>query len=603
MLNYNTVNILPFPMNLEIDKIFRKNSSGTWQDDINVLYQLSIPYLWRLIAAVICSLILSGINGAIAWSIKPALDFIFIKRTSDFLLPLTFGVIVLFLLRGSFIYLTNYLMGSVGAKITKALRQGVYDKLLALPISFYHTTSSSSITSRVLNDLEVLHGTVAFTLKDFFVNGGTIIVLAFVAIYRRWDLAILSFIVIPLIIYGIGKFGTMMKKTSMATRKLISNVTTILHESLYGIKIIKAFSMEGKMSRRNEKALSEHYRNIMREVRIREFSSLIAEVLGGIGIAIILFYGGHLVISGKITPGSFFSFITAILMMYTPLKRLSRVQSNFQQGRNVIERIREIFLVTAEKEGGMEKDIKGHIVFRNVSFKYPKREDYALKDINLEIRPGEVVALVGYSGAGKSTLVDLIAGFWYPTEGDIFIDGVNTKDLSLKSLRGHLGIVTQNIVLFNDTIKENILFGRPDAKEWEVIEASRSAFADEFIMNLPEGYETKIGERGVRLSGGQKQRIAISRAILKNPSILIFDEAMSSLDVKSEQLIQMALERLLRGRTTIVIAHRLSTVKRADKIIVMSKGKIVQQGSHDDVLSQDGLYRELYNLQFVSLNP
>lgn len=527
------------------------------------------------------------------------MDIIFIEKAVGFLFILPIGVLALFMLRGIFTYLTNYLMSSIGAKVAKSLRQNIYDKILALSLSFYGKTSSGSVISRSLNDVEILNLTMAHTTKDFFVAGSTVIVLAVVAIARKWELALLSFIVLPLIVFGIGKFGVIMKKTSMKTRHLISKVTAILHESLYGMKIIKAFTMEREMAKRNEDALADHYRNTMREVRIKEASSLTAEALGGVGIAVILFYGGNLVISGEISHGSFFSFIVAILMMYTPLKRLSRVNSNFQQGRNVIERIRDIIIVEPEKTGGTEKEIKGHIVFDNVSFKYPSADNFALKDINLEIKPTEIIALVGHSGAGKSTFVDIVSGFWYPTNGHAYIDGVATDKLSIKSLRRHLGIVTQDIVLFNDTIKANIFFGRHGATDNEVIEAAKAAYAHEFIMELHDSYETKIGERGVNLSGGQKQRITIARAILRNPSVLILDEATASLDIESEQKVQMAMERLMEGRTTIVIAHRFSTIKKASKIIIMDRGRIVQQGSHDELLLQGGIYQELYNTQFA----
>jgi len=585
-------------MNIDIEKVFKKSGPGNWQDDVYVFWQIAKPYIWRLIAAGFCSLVLSGINGGIAWLIKPVLDSIFVEKSKTFLFFLPFGILTLFLMRGIFTYLTNYLMSSIGAKAVKLLRQGIYDKLLSLPMSFYGRTSSGSVISKVLNDVEVLQTTIANTIKDFFVFGCTVIVLSIVAVTRRWDLALLSFVVIPLIIYSIGKLGARMKKISMNTRKLISKVTTLLHESLQGIKIIKVFTMEGHMTNQYNDILSEHYRNIMREVRTKEFSSLLAEVLGGIGVAIILFYGGHLVISGKISTGSFFSFITALLMIYTPLKRLSRVNNDFQQARTIIDRIREIVSVESEKKQGLERDIQGNIVFEDVSFRYPTNKNYALRGINLQIRQGELIALVGHSGAGKSTLVDLIAGFWYPTSGNILIDGLNIRGLSLKSLRDRIGLVTQDVVLFNDSIKANILLGRQDATDEEVIEAAKASYAHEFIAELPEGYETKIGERGIRLSGGQKQRLTIARAILKNPKILIFDEATSSLDSDSEIKIQKAIESIIPGRTTIVIAHRLSTVRKADRVIVMDKGRIVQQGKHNELSTREGIYRELYDMQF-----
>lgn len=579
-----------------ISKIFRRRSSRQWQDDIYVFWQLLKPYTWRLAAALLCGVLLSGVNGAIAWSVKPALDLIFIKKAAGYLFLLPAAVIILFLLRGVFTYLNSYLMSSIGAKIVKSLRQGLYERLLVLPLSFYSKTSSGSVVSKTLNDIGILHNTVAHTMKDFIVGAGTVIVLAVVAITRRWDLALLSFIVIPLIIYSIGKLGERMKNTSLNTMILFSKITTILHESLQGIKLIKAFRMEKEMASRYGNALTEHYRSTMREIRINEFSSLLAGVLGGVGVAVILLYGGHLVISDKISAGAFFSFTTAILMMYTPLKRLSKVHNSFQQGRNVIERLREIVLVVPEKEGGIERNIKGHILFKNVSFRYPSAEDYALKDINLEVRPGETIALVGSSGGGKTTLVDLIAGFWQPTEGEIFIDGVSLRDLSLHSLRRHLGIVTQDVVLFDETVKANILFGKPDATDEEVAMAAKAAHCD-FITELPEGYDTKIGERGVRLSGGQKQRLSIARAILKNPPILILDEATSSLDTSSEMMVQKALENLMKDRTTFVIAHRLSTVRRATRIIVLHRGRIVESGKHDELIKVDGIYKRLYMLQ------
>lgn len=586
--------------NIDIEKLFRKTRAGNVKVDIALLWRLSRPYFKVLAAAALCGLILSGIEGAIAWMMKDVTDSLFIKKSSGFLLPLTFGVIVIFMLRGAFTFLTNYLMNSVGAKVARSLRDTIYKKLLMLPLSFYHATSSGSVISKMLNDIEVLNRVIANTVKDFFVQGCTVIILAAVAITRKWDLALLSFIVIPLIIYGVGWLSALMKRISARTRLLISEVTIILHESLQGIKIIKSFTMEKAMAERYRTALQEHYRNVMREVRTDEFSSFLAEALGGIGVAIIVFYGGHLVISEQISPGSFFSFLTAIILMYTPMKRLSKVVNNFQQTRTVFERMREIFVVDNEAQGGIEKDIRGRIVLNNVSFRYPGSQHFALKNIDLDIGEGTVTALVGHSGAGKSTLVDLIAGFWYPTEGNISLDGVSTRDLQLESLRKHLGIVSQDIVLFDDTIKENIRLGRPDATDKEIIEASRAAYAHEFIMEMPEGYETQIGERGVKLSGGQKQRITIARAILKNPPILLLDEATSSLDMDSELRIQKAMESLMSKRTTIVIAHRLSTVKRASRIIVLNRGVIVQQGSHEDLLIQGGLYQELYNMQFVT---
>ena len=413
--------------------------------------------------------------------------------------------------------------------------------------------------------------------------------------------ALLALTVIGLLmIYSIGRLGKRMKKTGMLTRELVARITTIFNETIQGVKIIKAFTMERDMMARNESAQTDYYRNSMRETRINEGSALIGEVLAGIGIAVIMFYGFNLVVSGQMTTGDFVSFLAAVGLMFTPLKRLSRVHNNFQSGRNVLDRIGEIMSTRPEKMEGEELDVKGDIVFDKVSFRYPSASGDALHDVSLSIEHGNIVALVGYSGAGKSTFVDLVAGFWYPTEGSIYIDGRDIRNLSLGSLRSHIGTVTQDIMLFDDTVKENIRFGRPGATDDEVMEAAKAAFAHDFIMEMPKGYETMIGERGVRISGGQKQRITIARAIIRNPSILILDEATSSLDTESEHQVQKALELLMQGRTTIVIAHRLSTIQKASRIVVMSSGSIIQEGTHAELLAQGGLYQELYNMQFMN---
>lgn len=583
---------------MEIEKFFKVKFKKSWVDDFAVFWRLIKEHRLRLLFALACSLAISGINGAIAWAVKPAMDEIFVKKSSEFLYLITFGVVLLFTLRGVFTFVNNYLMNSIGAKIVKTVRDAVYEKLLKLPMSFFCRDSSGNIISKVLNDVDLLKSTVSYTIKDFFVEGLTVIVLAGVAFYRRWDLALLSFIVVPLMVYLIGKVGKKMKELGMKTRLRIAIVTTLLHETLTGIKIIKAFTMEKDMKDRYKQALQEHYRNVMREVRTEEFANLLNETIAGIGVALILFYGGYLVVSDKISSGDFFSFAAAVMLMYTPLKRLSKVNAAFQRGRNVIERLREVVFVEHEREKGIEKSIEGNIVFRDVSFKYPLSKHYALRNINFTINAGETVAIVGPSGAGKSTIADLIAGFWPPTEGDILIDDLSIKKLSLHSLRSQIALVTQDVILFNDTVMNNIKFGNLSSTNEDIERAAKMADAHNFIVNLPEGYESKVGEKGVLLSGGQKQRITIARAILREPRILIFDEATASLDTESEEKIQRALEEMRKGRTTIIIAHRLSTIKRADKIIVMDKGQIIEQGTHEELLAKEGLYRELWNLQF-----
>ncbi len=581
-----------------IDTIFRRYPSGTNWSDLAILRMLSRPHRWRLIAALLCSLALSGINGVIAWSIKPLTDLVLMEKSREYLLFISIGAVLLFCLRGGFTFAANYLMGSIGAKIVRALRQWLYEKLLRLPYGFHVRTSSSSLVSKTMNDVEVLHYAVAHTIKDLLVETGTLLVLMGVAISRKWDLALLAFVVVPLTVFAIARLGGRLKRMSMAARLLVAQLTTILQESLLGLKIIRAFTMETHMAKRFDNVLAEHYRAVMRGVRVNEFSSLLSEVLGGIGIAVILFYSLHLVIVGEMTPGDLLSFVAAILMVYTPLRRLSRVHGNFQQARAVLERLRDIGLQEPEPQGGHPVTLQGRIELRDISFRYPGADEDALHSVNLSVRPGDLVALVGYSGAGKSTLADLIAGFWRPSAGKLLYEDRAMQELSPASLRSQIGIVTQDVFLFDDSILENIRFGHPDASAEEVIAAAKAAFAHEFIMELPQGYETRIGERGVRLSGGQKQRITIARAILRNPSVLILDEATSSLDMESEHQVQKALDVLMQDRTTLVIAHRLSTIQKANRIVVMSQGTIIQQGSHDDLLAQGGLYAELYAMQF-----
>lgn len=580
--------------------IFQRYKGGAFRDDIKTMYCLAKPYARLFIFAVLCSSALSGINGLIAWGIQPALDLVFSKKSPLILTFIPLGVIILFLLRGIFVYTTSYLMISIGARIAVDVRETIYSRLVRLPMSFHTSTPSGTVMSRMLNDVGLMQSIFAGTVRDFVVEGATAIVLLFVAFYRRWDLALLAFVVIPIILLSIAKLGKIMKRVSLKTRVLISDLTVTLQETLQGIKIIKAFTIEEQMRTRFKHELNAHYNNTMKEVKVDESSRLLAEILGGIGVSAILLYGGHLILTDSIQPSTLFSFIAAILLVYTPLKRLSKVHNGFQQIRTVFQKIKELLLITEEKTGGIKHDIKGNVVFQDVYFSYPDSDEIVLKNINFEAKEGEIVALVGYSGAGKTTIVDLVSGFWFPTKGSVMIDGIDTREIDLVNIRNAIGLVSQDVVLFDDTVRANILLGKKDASEEAIIEAAKSAYAHDFIMELPNGYDTIIGERGARLSGGQKQRITIARAILKDPKILLLDEATSSLDTESEQKVQKALEKLMHGRTTIVIAHRLSTVQISQKIIVLNKGIIEQIGTHDELMKQGGIYTELYNMQFIS---
>ena len=557
------------------------------------------PYLGRMFLAGLCSVAVSGATGALAWLVKPAVDKVLVDKTIAFLIPLSVAIVVVFLGKGVFAFLHNYLMSSVGAKVVRDIRNRMYDHMLCLPISFVQKDSTGAMVSRVLNDAGVVQAVLAYTIKDIFVEGGTVIVLAGVAIYRRWDLTLIAIVVLPLAFYFASRLGKRLKKVSERTQEKISVLTEMLAESFSGIKIIKSFCRERDEMKRFGEMNQSYYRELMRSTRITGATSLMMEFVGGIGIGFVVWYGGSLVIHGAITTGDFFSFLTAIFLIYTPAKRLAAAQNTLQQVSAPLERVDLLLSEQGEQGGDTVLDKFGkEIVFDKVSFRYEGTDDDALNSVSLTVKKGEIIALVGRSGAGKTTFVDLIPRFYSPAEGKILIDGVDISRATLKSLRSLIGMVSQDIILFNDTVRANIAYGKPEASGEELLNAATAAYAHEFILELPNGYDTVIGERGVRLSGGQKQRLSIARAILKNPPILILDEATSSLDTASEIMVQRALENLMNDRTAFVIAHRLSTVRKANRIIVMDRGRIIESGSHEELLEREGIYKKLYSLQF-----
>ena len=556
------------------------------------------PYWQRIAAAALISLLISGLNGGIAWLVKPALDGIFLRKDATLLALLPFAILGIFLLRGIFGFFQNYLMGSTGVKVMRDIRNRLYGHLLLLPVNEFKKESTSTLLSRMINDAGLLQGLLAFVVKDLFVETGTVLVLISIAFYRKWELAVLAVIVLPAAFYGVRRLGKRLKKVAKAAQAKISVITEFLSETFSGIKMVKVFGREDALTSVFEDKNQEYYRDMMRSTRIVEFTTLMMEAVSGLGIAFVLWYGGKLVVRDVITPGDFFSFLTAVFMMFTPAKRLANANNNIQKARAALERIDEMFDKEKERDGTkVLSPINDCIEFSNVRFRYPSSKHDILKDIDLKVKKGEITAIVGRSGAGKTSFADLIPRFHDPVSGTISIDGMNIADATLRSLRRQIGLVSQDIILFNDTARANIAFGNPDASEDDIIRAAKAAHAHEFILELPEGYDTIIGERGVMVSGGQRQRLSIARAILKNPPILILDEATSSLDTESEMMVQKALDALMESRTTFVIAHRLSTVKKADRIVVLEKGKIAEMGPHEELLKRDGLYRKLYDLQ------
>lgn len=559
------------------------------------------PYWRRLAGAMVCMLMVSGATSASAFLVKPVLDDIFFKKDLFMLKLLPFAIIALFLVKGIFDYGQSYLMSYVGQRIIADLREKIYNHLQSLSLSFFTRHPTGVLMSRIINDVNLVQGAVSEAvtglIKDFF----TIIGLVVVVFYRDWRLALVAMVVFPLAIYPLVKFGRKLRSYSYRSQTTMGDISSILMETISGNRIVKAFNMEEYERKRFAGENKKLFNLLMKSVRVRALSHPLMEFLGGVGIAFIVFYGGYNVIKGVATPGTFFSFLAALLMLYEPVKRLSGVNNTIQQGLAAASRIFEVLDAVPEilnRPGAKTlHSINQGIEFQDVSFRY--EEEWVLKNINLQIKTGEVVAFVGASGGGKTTLLNLLPRFYDVSSGRILIDGVDIRDYTVESLRSMIGIVTQQTILFNDTVKNNIAYGKMGEPMEEIIKAAKAANAHGFIQNLPHGYDTIIGEQGIKLSGGERQRLSIARALLKNAPILILDEATSSLDSESEGEVQKALEYLMHGRTTLVIAHRLSTVRRADRIAVISNGTIGEIGTHEELLEKNGEYKRLYLMQFI----
>lgn len=564
------------------------------------LIQLIKPYWVRLLAAMFCMLVVAGITSLMAFMVKPVLDDIFFQKKISTLSLLPPFVILLYIVKGFFAYGQSYLMSFVGEKVVANLREGLYAHLQKLSLSYFDRTATGLLMSRIINDVNLIQGAVSNSVTGFLKDSFTIVGLIGVIFYRDWRLAILAMLVLPIAVLPIVKFGKKLRKISTQSQKTMAEISIHLHETLAGNRIVKAFGTEDYEIKRFRDRVRKFFQLTMKDVSIKSMSSPIMEFLGGIGIAAIIWYGGYNVIKGQSTPGTFFSFLTALLMLYEPIKHLSGVNNTIQQGMAAAVRVFEILDLKEEiqdpKGAQVITGIRQGIVFKKVSFGYGN--DWVLRDINLEVQAGEIVAIVGTSGGGKTTLVNLIPRFYEASEGEILIDGRPIKEITLASLRRQIGMVSQQTILFNDTVRNNIAYGSPDKTEEDIIRAAQAAYAYDFIQRLPEKMETLIGEQGVRLSGGERQRISIARALLKDAPILILDEATSSLDSDSEAEVQRALENLMKGRTTFIIAHRFSTIRNVDRILVLSQGRIVEEGDHDRLMELDGEYKRLYEIQF-----
>ena len=563
------------------------------------LLQFVKPYWPKLALAMIFMSLVAATNGLTAYIVKPVLDKIFFEKNAEMLYILPLGIIIIYFCKGVFEYLQAYLMGYVGQKVVNDIRNLVFSSLQRQPLSFFDKTPTGSNISRVINDVNLVQSAVTDAFTAIMKDAISIIVLVFVVFYRDWKLATIALIILPFSAYPIVAFGKKLRKISVNAQRTMARLTSFLHETITGQRIVKAFSMEEYENKRFQVENNNLFKINLKRYKIRALSHPVMEVLGGFAIGIIIWYGGREIISGASTPGNFFSFTAALLMLYEPIKRLNKENHNIQQGLGASQRVFEVIdrepEIVEKKDAVQLEQVQGIIEFKDVFFKYDDK--MILKNLSLKIEKHEVIAVVGESGVGKTTLVNLIPRFYDIASGSIEIDNVDIRDVKLNSLRNNIALVSQDVILFNDSIKNNIAYG-VESDMTKIEEAARTAFAHEFIIKLSKGYDTVVGEKGIRLSGGQKQRIAIARALHKNAPILIFDEATSSLDTMSEQEVQKAIENLMKDRTTIIIAHRLSTVMNANRIIVIEGGTIIQKGTHSQLIETEGPYKNLYELQF-----
>jgi subfamily B ATP-binding cassette protein MsbA len=566
--------------------------------------QLARPHTKKFGIAMVCMLIVGATTSALAFLVKPALDEIFLKKNEEMLMWIPLAVIGIYLLKGTCNYTQTVLMNFIGQRIVADLRATLYRRIQTQSLAFFTQNPTGTLMSRITNDVGYVQGAVSEAVTALLKDSFTLICLVFVIFYRDWQLAIIAMLVFPIAVYPIAKFGQKMRQIATRTQVTLGSLTTLLQETISGTRIVKAFSMEEYENKRFSGENERLFRLNLKAVSINAVSSPLMEFLGGLGISAIIFYGGYQVIQGNSTPGTFFSFLTALIMLYEPVKRLTNVNNTIQQGIAGAERVFGIIDLTPEIRNRPDAialpRIAEQIEIRDVTFRY--EAEPVLKHINLTIRAGEVVAFVGMSGGGKTTLVNLIPRFYDVSEGAILIDGRDIRDVTVESLRGQIAIVTQQTILFNDTVRNNIAYGDIARSEEEIVAAARAANAHDFIARLPKGYDTLIGEQGTKLSGGERQRISIARALLKDAPILVLDEATSSLDSEAEIEVQGALENLMKGRTTLVIAHRLSTIRNADRIIVLVNGEIREEGTHEYLLACQGEYCRLYHMQFKENN-
>jgi ATP-binding cassette, subfamily B, bacterial MsbA len=566
------------------------------------LYDCSKPYRFRLAWAVVGMIIYAAGSAGLAYLIKPIFDSVLPNQ--ERVAWTAWAIVAVYLLKGIGSYGSSYLMADVGQRVVRDLRNGLFRHILNQSAGFFAHGATGRLLSRINNDVGQVQQAVSETAGDLARE--TLALAGYAALLFYYDarLTVVCLTGAPLIVYPLIRLGQRVRRTTRRSQEALEHLSHLGAEAFTGHRIVKAFGMEAHESEKFTRASHHLFRTNMKVTATLSTLPPLMELIGGIGMAGALVYGSRQIASGRLTPGQFALFIGTLFLMYGPAKKLSRVNANLQQAIAASERIFEMLdthsEVTEQPGAGALTPFQDRIEFRGVGFGYDDGLSRILRDVSFTVHAGQMVAIVGRSGAGKTTLVNLLPRFYDVSAGEILIDGVDVRRVKLASLRRQIGIVTQDTVLFDDSIASNIAYGSPDAGREEVAAAARAANADEFIMALPDGYDTMIGERGQRLSGGQRQRLAIARALLKNAPILVLDEATSALDTEAELLVQDALTKLMMNRTSFVIAHRLSTIRRADAILVLERGTVVEMGRHDELLARsNGVYATLYQLQLL----
>ena len=560
-----------------------------------------MPYLHVLAAALLCTVLAAGGNLYLPWIIKDMVDKVLSEKDAFMLNVIAASIIVIFIFRGIFYYGQNYLMNWVGQRVVIDIRGEVFRKLQRLSMSFYDKNKTGTIMSYVTNDVSALQGAMIENTIELVTEGFILLGSVCAMAYLDWKLTIFTFCTFPVVLWFMNFFGKKIRRSGGQIQEAAADITSVLQESISSARVVKSFVRETYEIARFDKENMANFTANMRNAKYMATLTPTIELVAALGVTLILWYGGHNVIDGETTAGSLIAFLVYAVNISNPIKRITRVIGNIQKALAAAQRVFDVLDLPEEvkdqPDARMLPAVTGNVSFEHVSFSY-NEGDEIIHDLSFVVKSGQAIGLVGPSGAGKSTIASLLPRFYNCDSGTIRIDGMDIKEATLDSLRQQVGIVPQETILFNGSVYDNILYGRLDATKEEIEAAARAANAHGFIMELPQGYDTILGDRGVNISGGQRQRIAIARAILKDPRILILDEATSALDTESERVVQEALNRLMIGRTSIIIAHRLSTIKNADRILVMEKGKLVEDGTHDELMEKNGLYAHLYQIQY-----